>query len=102
MKLITITAQKAAVQVSMTRCGTICDTRLNSKTFMTTVKRPSVTQMSGREINFDDRLDDEIDESKHCSGQDQPFPIAIEVNPVNQARRRPNSDGVGKNVDDEA
>lgn len=52
MALITTTAQNAAVQVSITRAGTICATKLNKNTLMTTVKRPSVIQIRGREIIF--------------------------------------------------
>lgn len=48
---------------------------------------------------FYDRLDDEIYQPQHRAGQNQPFPIAIEMNSVHQARRRPNADGVGKYVD---
>ena len=44
---------------------------------------------------FYDRLDDEIYQSQHRTGQNQPFPTAIEMNSMYQARRRPDTNGVG-------
>jgi hypothetical protein len=43
---------------------------------------------------FYDWLDDEIYQPQHRAGQNQPLPIAIEMNSMHQARRRPNTNGV--------
>ena len=86
MMLMTITAQKAAVHVSITRAGTICATRSSIKTLMTIVKEPECEPNQRKGNYFYDRFDEKVDESKHRSGQNQPFPIAVKMNTVHEPR----------------
>jgi hypothetical protein len=52
--------------------------------------------------DFHNRLYEKVDKSHHRSGQNKPFPITMKMNAMHETRGRPNADGIGKDVNDEA
>ena len=91
--LITTTAQKAAVQVSITSASTICADQIQHKHIDDNCKESQRHPNERKRNYFHDWFYEKVDESQHRAGQNKPFPIAIENESRHQAAPPPRCRG---------